>query len=154
MLSETERKELDVEIEKYDHRQAAAVDALKILQGHRGWVSDEGIRDLSGFLNMTPDELDSVATFYPFIFRRPVGRHVIFICDSVVCWIMGYEGLLDHLTRKLGIGVGETTPDGRFTLLPVSCVGCCHHAPVLMIDQNMHEDIDNSKLDRILEGYF
>ncbi len=153
MLSEQEKKELETELEKYERKEAASVEALKILQKHRGWVSDEGVRDLSPLLGMTRDELDAVATFYPFIFRRPVGRHVIYLCDSVVCWIMGYEGILGHLTGKLGIAPGETTADGRFTLLPISCAGRCDHAPVLRIDADLHDDVDAAKLDRILEGY-
>ncbi len=153
MLTDAEKKELEAEIAKYERPQAACVEALKILQKHRGWVSDEGIAELSALLGMTRDELDAIATFYSFIFRRPVGRHVIFLCDSVTCWIMGYEGLLEHMKTRLGIGPGETTKDGRFTLLPVSCVGRCEHAPALMIDGDMHADVDRSKLDRILEAY-
>jgi NADH-quinone oxidoreductase subunit E len=102
---------------------------------------------------MTPDELDSVATFYSLIYRQPVGRHVILICDSVTCWIMGYEDLLAHLTDCLGIGLGETTEDGRFTLLPVACLGACDHAPAMMIGDELYDDLDRLKIDRILERY-
>ncbi len=153
MLTDAEKKELEAEIAKYERREAACVEALKILQKHRGWVSDAGINDLSSLLGMTCDELDAIATFYSFIFRRPVGRHVIFLCDSVSCWIMGCGGLLDHMKARLGIGLGETTADGRFTLLPVSCIGRCDHAPALMIDSDMHDAVDRAGLDRILESY-
>ena len=102
---------------------------------------------------MTADELEAIATFYPFIFRQPVGRHIIFVCDSVTCWIMGCDGILEHITNRLGIAPGETSRDGRFTLLPVSCVGRCDHAPVLMIDRDYHSDLDKDKLDRILDLY-
>ena len=153
MLTEDERNEIQAVIERYDQKRAACVEALQIVQSHRGWVSDESIRDISELLGMTPDELDSVATFYSLIYRRPVGKHVILICDSVTCWIMGYEDLLAHLTDRLGIGLGETTQDGRFTLLPVACLGACEHAPAMMIGDELYVDLDRLKIDRILEEY-
>jgi NADH-quinone oxidoreductase subunit E len=153
MLTEDERKEIGAEVQHYDQKRAACVEAMKIVQRHRGWVSDRSIRDIAEFLDMTPDELDSVATFYSLIFRKPVGRHVILVCDSVTCWIMGYEDLLAHLTNRLGIGLGETSKDGRFTLLPVSCLGACDHAPAMMIGDDLYYDLDREKIDRILERY-
>ena len=102
---------------------------------------------------MTMDELDGIATFYSFIFRKPVGRHMILVCDSVSCWVMGYEEILAHLKERLGIGFGETTGDGRFTLLPVSCIGSCHHAPALMVDGKLYGDLDIHKVDEILKTY-
>jgi NADH-quinone oxidoreductase subunit E len=150
MLSEAEKKEIEVEIRHYDHKRAACVDALKIVQRHRGWVSDESLRELAQFLEMTPDELDNVATFYNLIFRQPVGKHVVLVCDSVTCWIMGYEGLQRRLSERLGIRLGETTADGRFTLLPIVCLGTCDHAPAMMIDNDLYQDIDPDKLDEIL----
>ena len=153
MLSTEETKEILMEIEQQEFHRAACVEALKIMQRYRGRVSDEGIRELALLLRMTPAELDAVATFYPFIFRKPVGRHVVYLCDSVSCWIMGYEGLRDHLINRMGIGMGETTPDGRFTLLPVSCIGACDHAPALMIDRDLHGELTPEKLDIILDQY-
>jgi NADH-quinone oxidoreductase subunit E len=153
MLSEEEHGEILAEIGQSERRQAACLEALKIVQKHRRWVSDECIHDLAPLLGMTSDELDSIATFYPFIFRRPVGRHVIYLCDTVSCWIMGYETLLAHLTARLGIEMGQTTPDGRFTLLPVSCLGACDHAPAMMIDRELHGDLTPEKIDRALDDY-
>ena len=91
---------------------------------------------------MTPDELDGVATFYNLIFRKPVGRHVIMLCDSVSCWIMGYERLRAQPDDAAGHRLGETTADGRFTLLPIVCLGACDHAPAMMIDDDLHGDLD------------
>jgi NADH-quinone oxidoreductase subunit E len=102
---------------------------------------------------MTVDELEGVASFYNLIFRKPVGRHVILICDSISCWIMGYERMREHLTTRLGINLGETTADGRFTLLPIDCLGACDHAPALMIDDDLHGDLDPEKIDEILNKY-
>ena len=107
---------------RYAEKRGASVEALKIVQRSRGWVSDEDLHEVAGVLEMSPDELDGVATFYNLIFRRPVGRHVILVCDSVSCWIMGYEALRDRLQARLGVRLGETTTDGRFTLLPIVCL--------------------------------
>jgi NADH-quinone oxidoreductase subunit E len=152
MLTVDERREIEAELKHYAQKQAACIDALKIIQHHRGWVSDEGIRDLAEFLQMSPDELDSVATFYNLIFRRPVGKHVILICDSVSCWIVGYDRIREHLTARLGIGLGETSSDGQFTMLPVPCLGACDHAPALMIGQRLYEDLEPPIVDQILKS--
>jgi len=153
MLTEEVRAEIAAQIQHYDHKRAGSVEALKIVQKHHGWVSDASVQELARLLDMTPDELDAVATFYSLIFRRSVGRHVILICDSVTCWIMGYEDLLAHLANRLGIGLGETTADGKFTLLPVSCLGTCDRAPALMIDDELYRDLSRDRIDQILERY-
>ncbi len=153
MLSPEERQEIDAELPRYPNKQAVCIDALKIVQRHRGWVADESIRDIAELLEMSPDDLDSVATFYNLIYRKPVGRHVILLCNSVSCWIMGYERLRQQLRERLGIQLGETTSDGKFTLLPIVCLGTCDHAPALMIDNDLHRDLTPESVDRILEKY-
>jgi NADH-quinone oxidoreductase subunit E len=153
MLTAEEIEEIQAEFLRYEQKRAVCIEALKIVQRRRGWVSDDALRDVARHLEMTPDELDAVATFYNFIYRKPVGRHVILVCDSVSCWIMGYDRILARLKERLGIGFGETTADGRFTLLPNVCLGACDHAPVLMIDEDLHRDVDPEMLDRILSQY-
>jgi NADH-quinone oxidoreductase subunit E len=153
MLTEEERRDIEAELPHYPHKRAVCIEAMKIVQRYRGWVSDESLQDLAELLEMTVDELDGVATFYNLLFRRPVGKHIILLCDSVTCWIMGYERLRQHLTARLGIQWGETSADGRFTLLPIVCLGACDHAPALMIDHDLHRDLDPTKLDEILATY-
>lgn len=153
MLTSDEIEEIQAEFQRYEQKRATCIEALKIVQRRRGWVSDDALRDLAQFLEMTADELDSVATFYNLIFRKPVGRHVILVCDSVSCWIMGYDRILDRLKEHLGIGFGETTSDGRFTLLPNVCLGACDRAPVMMIDEDLHLDVGPQMLERILAHY-
>ncbi len=153
MLTKEERQEIEAEIPHYAQKEATCIDAMKIIQRHRGWVSDESLQDLAEFLGMSPDELDSVASFYNLIFRKPVGKHVILLCDSISCWIMGYEGLREHLRARLDINLGETTADQQFTLLPIVCLGTCDHAPALMIDSDLHRDLDAAKLDDVLAKY-
>jgi NADH-quinone oxidoreductase subunit E len=153
MLTEEEIQEIEAEIPHFEQKQAECIEALKIVQRHRGWVSDESIKDIADLLDMSPSELDSIATFYSLIFREPVGRHVILICNTISCWIMGYEELLAHLKARLGIDLGETSADGRFTLLPTVCLGTCDHAPALMIDDELYRDLDPETLDGILDRY-
>jgi NADH-quinone oxidoreductase subunit E len=153
MLTAEERQEIEAEIPRYEQRRAVCIEAMKIVQRHRGWVSDESIRDIAEVLEMSPDELDSVATFYNLIFRRPVGKHVIHVCDSVTCWVMGYDSIREQLTHRLGIQLGETSADGRFTLLPIACLGTCDHAPALMIDNDLYRDLDSKQMDEILAKY-
>lgn len=153
MLTDEQKQDIETGIARYPNRQAVGIDALKRVQADRGWVSDEDLADLAGFLGMTPAELDGVATFYNLIYRRPVGRHVIHICDSVSCWIMDYELVQQQVEAKLGTKMGETTADGRFTLLPIPCLGCCDHAPALLVDNDLHQDVSPDGVQTILEKY-
>jgi len=153
MLTTEEIHEIESEAAHYPKREAVSIDALKIVQKHRGWVSDESLRDIAQHIGMSPTDLDSIATFYNLIYRRPVGRHVISVCDSVSCWIMGCEPIREHLQERLGIKLGGTTPDNRFTLLPTVCLGCCDHAPALMVDGDLHTDLDPMKIDAALGKY-
>jgi len=153
MLTEQEKKEIEAVAEHYPMKRAAGIEALKIVQKHRGWVSDEVVTLVADVLEMSSTDLDAVATVYNFIFRRPVGRHVILVCDSVSCWIMGYDTIVNHLKNRLGIGLGETTGDGRFTLLPNVCLGACDRAPAMMIDDELYGDLDAEKIDKILASY-
>lgn len=153
MLSMEEINEIAAETAHYPKREAGCIDALKIVQRHRGWVSDESVHDIAVHLGMSATDVDSVATFYNLIYRKPVGRHVISICDSVSCWIMGYDRIRTHLHDRLGIELGETTPDNRFTLLPIVCLGCCDHAPAMMVGSDLHSDLDPQKIDTELKNY-
>jgi NADH-quinone oxidoreductase subunit E len=153
MLTAEEIHEIESEAARYPKREAVSIDALKIVQQHRGWVSDESLRDIAQHIGMSPTDLDSIATFYNLIYRRPVGRHVISLCDSVSCWIMGCESIQEHLQQRLGIGLGGTTADNRFTLLPTVCLGCCDRAPAMMIGGDLHTGLDPVEIESTLEKY-
>jgi NADH-quinone oxidoreductase subunit E len=152
-LSTEERREIEAEFAHYPTKRAVCIDAMKIVQRHRGWVSDESLQDIARLLGMSLDELDGVATFYNLLFRKPVGRHVVLLCDSVSCWIMGYERLRERLCTKLAVRLGETTADGRFTLLPIVCLGTCDHAPAMLVDEDLYRDLDSEKAEQALENY-
>ena len=153
MLTEQEKNEIEDHVKVYPTKRAACIEALKVVQRRRRWISDESLHDIAAYLEMTSDELDGVATFYNLVFREPVGRHVILLCDSISCWILGYPELYEHLRKKLGISFGETTKDDRFTLLPIPCLGTCDHAPALMIDDDLHQDLNLDKIDKLLNDY-
>ncbi len=153
MLSTAEKHEIDEAIKIMPVRKAACIEALKVVQAHRRWISDESLKEVAEYMEMTPEELDSVATFYNLLFRRPVGRHIILVCDSISCWVMGYDKLREALTKKLSIQYGQTTPDDRFTILPNCCLGCCDRAPALMIDGDLYTDVKIDQLDSILQKY-
>ncbi|WP_119079700.1 NADH-quinone oxidoreductase subunit NuoE [Chitinophaga alhagiae] len=153
MLTTSEKEQIEKEIRQVPVKKAACIEALKIVQEHRRWVSDEGIRDVADILEMSPEEVDSVATFYNLIFRQPVGRHIILLCDSISCYVMGYPALHRQLVQLLGIQYGQTTPDGRFTLLPNPCLGTCDHAPALMVDHDLYRDLAPAELESVLAKY-
>lgn len=153
MLTSEEKKEIDHAIGTMPYKKAACIEALKIVQEHRRWISDDSLKEVADYMEMSVDELDSVATFYNLLFRRPVGRHVILVCDSISCWVMGYEELRKRLFEKLGVGYGEITEDGRFTMLPNPCLGTCDCAPALMIDKDLYRNIRQDELENILAKY-
>jgi NADH-quinone oxidoreductase subunit E len=153
MLSVAEQKEIDQAIKVMPVKKAACIEALKVVQAHRRWISDDSLKDVASYMEMTTEELDSVATFYNMLFRRPVGRHIILVCDSISCWVMGYESVRDAIMQKLSIRYGQTTPDDRFTILPNCCLGCCDRAPALMIDNDLYTDVKLDQLDSILQKY-
>jgi NADH-quinone oxidoreductase subunit E len=142
VLSDIELAEINAELAHVPIPAGAAIDALKIVQAHRGWVSDESLTAIARHLSMSAEELEGIATFYTLIFRRPVGEKVILLCDSVTCWIKGYEKIQQQITQKLGIELGETTTDQRYTLLPMTCLGACDKAPVMMIGDDLYENLD------------
>jgi NADH-quinone oxidoreductase subunit E len=153
MLTETERTKIRSEAAHFENPQAASIEALKVVQERAGWVCDEDLKEVAELLQMSPAALDSVATFYNLIFRRPVGKHVILVCDSVSCWIMGYESICEHLKNRLGVELGGTTADGNFTLLPMCCLGTCDRAPAMMVGGDLHRNLDPDKIDQILASY-
>jgi NADH-quinone oxidoreductase subunit E len=153
MLTQEEINAIDHEVKLLPHKKAAVIEALKIVQKERGWVSDASIREVAEYLDMSPAEVDSVATFYNLIFRKEVGRHVILLCDSITCYVMKYQEIYEALQQKLQIKFGETTADRRFTLLPNACLGCCDHAPALMIDEDLYTNVTTGQLDELLEKY-
>lgn len=150
LLSQSEIDEMEAEISHLPDRTCAAIDALKIVQRHRGWVSDEALEATARLLGMSVEELDGIATFYNLIYRKPVGEKVILFCDSVSCWLMGADRVCAKIREKLGVDYGGTTADNRYTLLPVTCLGDCDHAPAMMVGEELHHDLTPEAVGDIL----
>ena len=153
VLSDSERAAIQHEMHHYEDPRAATIEALKLVQKERGWVPDGAIYAISDVLGIPASDVEGVATFYSQIFRQPVGRHIIRYCDSVVCFINGYQTIQQALEEKLGIRPGQTTADNRFTLLPVCCLGNCDKGPSMMIDDDTHSHLSLDNLDELLEQY-
>ena len=152
-LTDDEIRQLDAILGHYPDKRAAAATAMRLLQARRRWLSDEALADLGEYLGVTVAELDGIATFGNMIFRKPVGRHVVLLCDSFACWSLGYAELRTAVEAELGVGMGRTTEDGRFTLLPIVCLGACDRGPAMVVDTDLHGPVAADDLADILERY-
>jgi len=150
-FSDTARRELEAILSRYPNREAAILPALHLAQKEFGYVSDEAIVCVADFLGFTPARIEGVATFYTMYNRKPVGRYHVQICRNISCSLMGAEHLIEHVSRKLGIRPGETTPDGKFTLSGAECLGSCGTAPVMQVNDDYHEDLTEEKIDALLD---
>ena len=145
------RESLEKHIATVEHPRELVVDVMFAVQDQLGYLNDEAVAEVANLLGMTPLEVEELATFYTFVYREPVGKYVIHVCDSVICWMEGYESLRDHLCNKLRIQMGETTSDGLFTLLPVCCVGYCDRSPAILINREVYGSLTLEKVDEIIE---
>ena len=152
-LSDAEVDAIEAQVAHLPDRESAAIEALQIVQQARGWVSDESLHAVAQLLGMSDAALDSIATFYNLIYRQPVGRHVVLVCDSVSCFVMNGEGVRDRVAARLGVEFGQTTPDDRFTLLPIVCLGACDRAPVVMVDDELFGGEQLDDLDSVFARF-
>ncbi|MGB7296208.1 MAG: NADH-quinone oxidoreductase subunit NuoE [Candidatus Aminicenantales bacterium] len=146
------RQKIDEAIARYPKKEAALLPVLHLVQREAGCIREEEERFVAQLLGLKPIKVREVVTFYTMFLRRPIGRYHLQVCSNLSCRLLGAESLLDYLQEKLGIGVGETTADGRFTLSTVECLGACEQAPCLMVNFDYHGQLDREKIDRILEG--
>jgi NADH-quinone oxidoreductase subunit E len=150
-LSPAEIQEITAEMGHYEDKTAASIEALKIVQKHRRWVSDHSLVAVAELLEISTAQLEGVATFYNLIYRQPVGKTVIHYCNSVTCWMMGAEQVREHLCRHLNVKLGEMSADGEYTILPIVCLGACDHAPVVMVGNQLKLDVTDNAVNEIFE---
>ena len=152
MLSKDSLDQIKSEIAKYptDQKQSAVMAALRIAQDEHGWLSVPLMDYVAELLGMRPIAVYEVATFYSMYDRKPVGKHKISLCTNVSCMLCGSDTLVNHLQKRLGIKLGETTPDGKVTLKEVECLGACGGAPMFQIGKNYYENLTPQKIDEIL----
>jgi len=149
-LTEQEVTAIENECQHYEFREAAGIEALKLVQKNRGWISDELLSAIAEQINMSVAQLEGVATFYNHIYRKPVGKYVIHLCDSIACHLLRYQAIAEHLQRELNIQFGETTSDGLFTLLTNPCLGACDKGPALLVNEQIVEQLDCEKVDALI----
>ncbi len=153
-LTPESRAEIDRWVAKYppEWKQSAIMAALRVAQEQNGgWLTNALIEAVAAYLEMPAVAAYEVATFYSMYELEPVGRHKICVCNSISCLLNGSEGIIEHLKGKLGVGLNEVTPDGKFSIKEVECLGACVKAPMLMIDKVYYEDLTPEKVDRILD---
>jgi NADH-quinone oxidoreductase subunit E len=137
-------------LSRYPTRQAALLPILWVAQETWGWISREASEEVARILDLTPAHVSGVLTFYTMYNLRPVGRHLLQFCTSISCHIAGAGRLLDHCRSRLGIDLGETTADGKFTMVEVECIAGCDRAPSMMVNDTYHEPMDAARLDQLL----
>ena len=152
MLSETACRQIQILMDKYPQKRSALIPALRLAQKEAGYISHELVCEIARLFSLTPNEVNEVASFYTMFYKKPVGKYVIQVCTNISCLICNAEGIMEHLTQRLGIRPGETTGDKKFTLMEVECLGSCGTSPVVQINDRYYEDLTPEKVDRILES--
>ena len=153
MLSDRAKAEIARLRGEYPDPQSALLAALNLAQAdYGGWLPEQALDEVAAVMDLTPTFVAAAATFYSLLHLKPVGRHLVQVCTNISCSLLGADQLIGHIGRKLGIKPGETTPDGRITLLEVECLGSCGTAPVMQVDDDYYDSLTEAEIDRILAG--
>ncbi len=152
MLSDVTRGRIEALRQRYPEARSALIPSLHLAQQEVGSITHDVMRELAGIFKLSPNEVYEVVSFYTMFYKKPVGKYVLQVCTNISCLLCNCEAIMAHLQRRLGIKPGETTPDGRFTLLEVECLASCGTAPVVQINEEYHEELTIEKLDRILDS--
>jgi len=151
VLSPEARRKIESLKSVYETNQSALIPALHVAQGDQGWLSEEVQREVAQLLDVTPQSVRGVVTFYTMFNQKPVGRHMIQVCRNLSCSLLGGQRLQKQIQEKLGLADGETTQDGRVTYVSVECLGSCGTAPVLMVNDRYYENVTPQSVDRLLD---
>jgi NADH-quinone oxidoreductase subunit E len=155
MLSDQVKEKIDRELKKYpaDQKQSAVMSALRFVQDEKGWIASEDMTYVADYLGMPQMVVYEVATFYHMYNLKPMGKHTLTVCTNLSCQLMGANETLDYLKGKLGIGLGETTADNKFSLREAECMGACVEGPLLTVDnKRLCSRLTPEKVDQILAG--
>ncbi len=155
LVSAERMQDIDHWIAKYpaDERQSAVMSTLRIVQEEHGYLTTELMDAIATYLDMSPIAVYEVASFYTMYEHKAIGKHLVNVCTNISCLLRDSAGVVDHLQNKLGIKLGETTDDGRFTLRAVECLGACVNAPMMQVDKDYHENLTPESIDNVLEQY-
>jgi NADH-quinone oxidoreductase subunit E len=151
-LTDQTKKKIEEMASRYASREAALLPVLHLVQNETGYISQQEEQLVAEILDIKPIQVKEVVTFYTMYNREPIGKYHIQVCSNLSCSLLGAESLIQHLKDKLGIQVGETTEDKKFTLSTVECLGACEHAPCMMVNFDYHENLDKQKIDQILDN--
>jgi NADH-quinone oxidoreductase E subunit len=152
MLSEAACRQIQALMSRYPQKRSALIPSLQLAQKEAGFLSHETICEIAKLFDLKPNEVNEVASFYTMLHRKPVGKYVIQVCTNISCLLCNAEDIMSHLAGKLGIKPGETTPDGKYTLLEVECLGSCGTSPVIQINDTYYEELTPEKVDKILDS--
>jgi NADH-quinone oxidoreductase subunit E len=152
MLSESVCRQIQILMGKYPQKRSALIPSLQIAQKEAGYLSPEILLEIAKIFELSPNEVSEVTSFYTMLYKKPVGKYVIQVCTNISCMLCNAEEILAHLTRRLGIKPGETSPDQRYTLMEVECLGSCGTSPVVQINEKYYEDLTLEKIDAILDS--
>ena len=150
MLSRDNLNKIEELKKRFPDKKSLTIPVLWIAQEQYGWISGDTVREVADLLDLSPVDVHGVASFYTMFNKKPVGKYHIQVCTNVSCSLLGAGRLVDYLCKKLDIRVGETTPEGRFTLTEVECLGSCGTAPAVQINDEYYENLTPEKLDRII----
>ena len=152
MLSQAANQQIQALMNKYPRKRSALIPSLQLAQKEAGYLSNDTICEIARIFELTPNEVYEVATFYTMFYKKPVGKYVIQVCTNISCLLCNAEDIVSRLTGKLGIRFGETTPDGKYTLLETECLGSCGTSPVIQINETYYEELTPEKVDQILDS--
>lgn len=150
MLSETHLKKIEELKKRYQHPQSVVLEALWMWQREHGWVSEEGMKEIAAILGIPAHHVYGVVSFYTMFNKKPVGKHKIEVCTNVSCMLRNSDKILKHIQERLHVQVGETTADNKFTLVEAECLGSCGTAPMMQIGDEYYENLDEQRVDKIL----
>jgi NADH-quinone oxidoreductase E subunit len=151
MISEQAKERMRALASRYPVARSALLPALHIAQGEEGYITQAGLEAVAEVLNLTTDDVKSVATFYTMYYHRPHGQKVIGVCTGIACYLRGCDDLVEHLEQRLGIKRGETTPDGNFTLECVECIASCSTAPAMQVNGEFVENVTLKLADDLVD---
>jgi len=152
MYSEANEKKIDELLTHYPVKRSVIIPALFIAQEEHGYVTDDDVKYLAARLDLRVNEVEEIVTFYSMFSRRPIGKYKLQVCRTISCMLNGAPEVTEHLCKKLGVKLGETTSDGKFTVMEVECLGYCDLAPVLQVNFDYHEQVNSESLDKIVAG--
>jgi NADH-quinone oxidoreductase E subunit len=151
-LSEAAHRKIQALIGKYPQKRSALIPSLQLVQDEMDWLSGETICEIAQIFDLSPNEVNEVVSFYTMFHKKPVGKYLIQVCTNISCLLCDAEEIVAHLTKKLGIRMGETTADKKFTLMEVECLGSCGTSPVMQINDDYYEELTPEKVDQVLDS--